>query len=39
VIIDSQGNVLDYARGYRKNTEMHDRIVAAVSSVARVARK
>lgn len=39
VIIDSEGNVMDYARGYRKSTEIHDRMMAAVSRSTRVARK
>lgn len=39
IIIDSEGNVLDYARGYRKSTEIHDRMMAAVSGLTRVARK
>lgn len=39
IIIDAEGKVLEYARGYRRNNEMHNRLQEIIEQETRLARK
>lgn len=39
IILDAEGKVLEYARGYRKGSEMHHRLQEIIDQQTRIARK